>query len=145
MEIDHKPLKLKDKGYSNMEIGRRMNINESSVRNLLDPALAERSEIARITANMLKQSVEEKRYVDVGVGVESHIGVSRVKLNNALAELQEQGYQIHTVKVRQAGMQDQFTVMKVLGAPDTEWKELVNNIDLIKTVTAYSDDFGRTF
>lgn len=138
-------LKLKDKGYSNMEIGRRMNINESSVRNLLDPALAERSEIARITANMLKQSVEEKRYVDVGVGVESHIGVSRVKLNNALAELQEQGYQIHTVKVRQAGMQDQFTVMKVLGAPDTEWKELVNNIDLIKTVTAYSDDFGRTF
>jgi len=31
--------RLKDKGYSNVEIGKRMSINESSVRNLLDPVM----------------------------------------------------------------------------------------------------------
>jgi tRNA G26 N,N-dimethylase Trm1 len=108
-----------------------MGINESSVRSLLDPALAERASITRTTANMLKESVDQKRFIDIGAGVENHIGVSRTKLNTAVAELQEQGYKVHRVNVPQVGIPGQFTIMKVLGAPDTEWKEIVKPEDLI--------------
>jgi len=140
-------LRLKDKGYSNMEIGRRMGINESSVRSLLDPALAERASITMATANMLKESVDQKRFIDIGAGVENHIGVSRTKLNTAIAELQEQGYKVHRVNVPQLGIPGQFTIVKVLGAPDTEWKEIVKPEDFhkIKSLTAHTDDYGRTY
>ena len=42
-------------------------------------------------------------------------------------------------------MPGQFTNARVLGAPDTEWKELVRDFSLIQTVDAKSDDRGRTF
>ena len=138
-------LRLKDKGYSNMEIGRRMGINESSVRSLLDPALAERAAITMATSNMLRESVDKKGFIDVGAGVESHIGVSRTKLNTAIAELQEQGYKIHNVNVEQVGMPGQFTIVKVLGGPDSSWKDVVSDVSKIKTITAQTDDYGRTY
>ena len=137
--------RLKDKGYSNVEIGKRMGINESSVRSLLNPVLAERASVTTATANMLKDSVDQKRFIDVGAGVENHVGVSRTKLNTAIAQLEEQGYKIHRVNVEQIGMPGQFTIVKVLGAPDTEWKEVVRDLSKIQSITAYTDDFGRTF
>ncbi len=138
-------LRLKDKGYSNMEIGRRMGINESSVRSLLDPALAERASITMATANMLKESVDQKRFIDIGAGVENHIGVSRTKLNTAVAELQEQGYKVHRVNVEQIGIPGQFTIVKVLGSPDSNWQEVVKDVSKIQSITAQSDDYGRTY
>ena len=53
-------LELKDQGYSNVAIGEMMGINESSVRSLLNPALAERASIARTTANVLKDAVDNR-------------------------------------------------------------------------------------
>lgn len=138
-------IKLKDKGYSNMEIGRRMNINESTVRSLLDPVLAERASITKVTSNILKENVDSKKYIDIGAGVESHMGISRTKLNTAVAELQEQGYKVHRVNVEQIGLPGQFTIVKVLGSPDSSWSELVKDVSQIKTINSYSDDYGRTF
>jgi hypothetical protein len=138
-------LRLKNKGYSTMEIARRMGRNESSIRALLDPILAERATITSNIANILKEEVDKKRYIDVGVGVENYLGIRRTRLKTALALLQEQGYKMHEVKVEQVGIPGQFTIMKVLGAPDTQWKELVNDYSKIQTISAYSDDFGRSF
>src|SRR5574344_2780831 len=84
-------LRLKEKGYSNIEIGKRMNINESSVRNLLDPVMQERALVTERTAEMLKQQIKEYKYIDIGAGVENHIGVTRTKLNIAVAELEKEG------------------------------------------------------
>ena len=88
-------LRMQERGYSNMEIGRRMGLNESTVRSLSDPAIAERAAITATTARMLKESVDQKRFIDIGAGVENYLGVSRTKLNTAIAELQEEGYQVH--------------------------------------------------
>lgn len=138
-------LNLKDKGYSNVEIGKKMNLNESSVRGLLDPVLAERKAITETTANILKDNVDKYRFIDVGIGIENTVGVSRTKLNNAVAMLEEQGYKVHTLNVDQVGMPGKFTVMKVLGSPDSEWKEIRNNYGLIKNISSRSEDFGRTY
>jgi hypothetical protein len=137
-------LRLKDKGYSNVAIGQRMGINESSVRALLDPALQERANITNATSQMLKKSIDEKDYIDVGAGVERHMNVSRTKLKTAIAQLQDEGYTIHYIPVEQLGTGKQTTVM-VIAKPDTTFTEVYNNKDKIKMVTDYSEDGGRSF
>lgn len=138
-------LRLKNKGYSNVEIGRRMGKNESSIRNLLNPVLQERAKITEATSNMLKESVAQKGYIDVGAGVENHVGVSRTKLNTAISELEEQGYKLHYVKVEQLGVPGHYTSIKVLAGPDSTYSDVFKNKDKIQTITSASNDFGRSF
>lgn len=140
-------LTLQAKGMSNVAIGQRMGINESSVRSLLDPAKAERAAITQATANMLRESVANYGYIDVGAGVENHIGVSRTKLNTAITELVEQGYKLYYVQVEQLGFApgQQKTTIKTLCPPDTTYSELYHNKDQIKPITGRSEDLGRTY
>ena len=137
-------VKLKDNGYSNVEIGKRMGINESSVRSLLDPAIQERSNITQVTSNMLKDAVAEKGFIDVGAGVERHIGVSRTKLKTAIAALKDEGYTVHYVPVEQLGTGKKTSIM-VLAPPGTEYKEVYNNKDQIKMITDHTQDGGRSY
>lgn len=137
-------MRLKQKGYSNVAIGERMGINESSVRSLLDPQLREQRDILENTADMLKKSVDSKGFIDIGAGVENQIGVSREKLQTAASMLQQEGYTVHYVKVQQLGT-GQFTTIKVLAPPNTPYSDVFNNQDKIKTLQEYSEDGGRTF
>ena len=136
--------RLKDKGYSNVEIGKRMSINESSVRNLLDPIMQERALITERTADMLKNQVASKLYLDVGAGIENQIGVSRTQVNTAIAVLQKQGYKLQYIQTDQLGTGKKTTV-KVLTKDDVDYKTLVNNKDKIKMVTDWSEDGGRSY
>ena len=136
--------RLKQKGYSNVAIGERMGINESSVRSLLDPSLQEKAASTAMTATVLKDAVDNKGLIDIGVGIEQHLGVAPTKLSTAVAMLKEQGYVVHTIKVQQVGT-GEFTTMKVLAPPGTEWKTVVQNQAQISMVDDYSEDGGRTF
>ena len=136
--------KLKDKGYSNVAIGQRMGLNESSVRALLAPGVKDKSDVLTTTANMLKANVDEKRYLDVGSGVENHIGVSKERKDIAIAMLQEEGYRVHYVKVPQLGTGKETTI-KVLAAPDVTYSEVFKNRGEIKSITNFSDDGGRSY
>lgn len=141
----NRALNLKDKGYSNVEIGKLMGKPESTIRNFLNPVLSERAEIAATTAQVLKATVDQKKYIDVGTGVETNLGVRRTQLNNAISILQEQGYKLHVVNVPQVGSPGQFTIFKVLGSPESEWKDLAKDPSLIQFVNSKSEDYGRTF
>lgn len=136
--------RLKDKGYGNVAIGERMGINESSVRALLAPGQKDKADVLQTTAKMLKEQVKQKTYLDVGTGVERHIGVSKEKLAVAVATLREEGYTVHYLKVEQLGTGQQ-TTMKVLAAPNTSYGEVFRNRGSIKTITEYTDDGGRSF
>lgn len=137
-------LRLKNKGLSNVEIGKRMGgLNESSVRALLNPALRERADSTRVVANMLKENVDAKDYIDVGSGVERHIGISRTKLQTAIAMLKEEDYTVHYIPVEQLGTGKKTTIM-VLAKPGTTYSEVARNKDKISLVNHYSEDGGRT-
>ena len=136
--------RLKDKGYSNIAIGERMGLNESSVRALLAPGQKDKADVLETTAGMLKNQVDEKGLLDIGVGVEHHIGVSKTKLNTAVAMLQEQGYGVHYVKVEQLGTGKQTTI-KVLSKPDVTYSEVFKNRGNIRQITEFSQDGGRSF
>lgn len=137
-------LRLKEKGYSNVAIGKRMGINESSVRMLLDPALKEKNDILKNTSDVLKSRINEVKYLDVGTGTEMQLGISRTKLNAAVSMLEEEGYKVHYIQVKQPGT-GKFTTIKTLTPPDVPYSEVFSNKDKIRTLTSYSEDGGRTF
>jgi hypothetical protein len=137
-------VKLRAKGLSNVAIGKRMGKPESTIRNLLKADTQDKLNILNSTSETLRKAVAEKKYIDVGAGVEYHLGVSNDKLKKAVQKLTDEGYQIHYINVDQLGTNHQ-TKLKVLVAPDTTWKETFANRDQITQATGYSNDGGRTF
>lgn len=137
-------VRLKEKGYSQVAIGKRMGVGESQVRNLLKYSEEQKSSVTIATANSLQKQVDKCRYLDVGVGVEQYMGISNTRLGNAIDILVQKGYKVHNVPVKQLGT-GKFTTVKVLGSPDTDWAEAVNNKDLIKSIEEWSNDGGLTY
>ena len=135
---------LKETGMSNVAIGKEMGLNESSIRALLAPGAKDKADVLTSTANMLKAQVDEKRYLDVGAGTETQTNVSSTMLNNAVAVLKEQGYQVHYPKIRQVGTGNE-TQQKILVGPETTFGDLMRNQDQIKQITNFTEDGGRSF
>lgn len=133
--------RLKDKGYSNVAIGERMNLNESSVRALLLPDTQRKADILTTTTDMLREQVGQKKYLDVGRGVENHIGVSKEQLRAAVAILKEEGYDTYNIDVPQLGTPHE-TRVKVLVEPGVPFKDAAQNIDKLGQIASYSDDGG---
>lgn len=135
--------RLKDKGYSNTAIGKRMGVNESTVRSWLDPGISEKNSIATNTANMLKSSLGDQPYLDIGGGVENHLGITRTALDNAIDMLQDQGYKIHYIREEQPGT-GKMTSIKVLAGPESTYSEVYKNRESISMPGFRSEDGGRT-
>lgn len=137
-------MKLKAKGYSNPAIAKRMGLpSESSVRSLLNPKSNERSEQTAKLMEILKNTVEEKKYVDVGGGSELRLNVSEQKLKNACELLKEEGYKITPILQQQGGTAFKTTV-KVLTKDDVSKKEIREHQDEIAIPNYYSEDHGFT-
>lgn len=136
--------RLKDRGWSNVAIGQRMGLNESSVRALLAPGAKDKADALQTISNMLKDQVAKKKYIDVGVGVEKQLGITNTKLKNAVAVLKEQGYVVHNLQIEQLGT-GKLTKMQVLTKPGTTFGELSRNRGQIKQIDAKSQDYGRSF
>lgn len=138
--------RLKEKeGMNISEIGRKMGINESSVRSLLNSTSEAKMKQARDTATALKKIVDEKGMIDVGTGVEKELRISKEKLDQALFILQaEHGYEVYSGRFDQVTNKGQKTTQKVLCPPGTEHKEIYN-LDKVHTVKDYiSRDGGTT-
>jgi DNA-binding CsgD family transcriptional regulator len=136
--------KLADKGMSNIAIGKQMGINESSVRALLKAGEKDKLNVLHTTAKMLRDQVEEKGAIDIGVGNERYLSISREKLSTAVALLKDEGYKVHQVKVPQLGT-GKLTTYKVLARPDVRWTDLVRDPSNIHFINEYSEDGGRSF
>lgn len=145
-EMSSMAQRLKEKGMSNVAIGKRMDINESVVRDLLNPMLKEKANIVISTANMLKETVAKKGLLDIGHGSETQVGISRTKLNAAVSLLEEEGYKVHYVNVQQLGT-GKYTSIKVLGPPGMEYPEVFKNRHNIQNIAdhIYTPDGGRTY
>lgn len=136
--------RLKDRGWSNVAIGDRMGLNESSVRALLAPGAKDKADALHTLADVLKRQVDEKQMIDVGEGVEHHLGVTNTRLKTAVALLKEKGYEVHKIKIQQINT-GKFTTMQVLALPGTTEKFVQTNRAKIRQITEYSEDHGRTF
>jgi predicted transcriptional regulator len=136
---------LQKDGLSNTEIGKKMGVNESTVRSWLNAESEARMKQARETADAIKKIVDEKGMVDVGVGVERELGISKEKLNESLYILEREGYPIYKGGIPQATNPGKQINQRVICVPGTEHKEIYN-FDKVHSLTEYtSHDGGSTF
>lgn len=146
--------RLQDKGMSNVKIGETMSVNESTVRSLLAPGRLDKEQKLQGISDMLKRQVDEKKYLDVGIGTErrlplsdnpnAEIGVPLDKFQTAVTMLRNEGYEVHTLKVPQATT-GELTTMKVLARPGVTQKEVFLNRHDIKTISEHTEDSGRSW
>lgn len=136
---------MKLDGLSNVDIGKKMGINESTVRSLLNPKSEDKMQEVVNTVNFLKTRVDDKKMIDVGAGVNIQLGISKEKLDTALYYLEGEGYKVYGGGIAQPTNRGQQTNQKVLCVPGTEPKEIYQ-FDKIHPITDYtSKDGGETF
>ena len=157
--------KLVDEGITNRSERARIisekvgyHVGESSVRLLENDLAVSKDERRRATAEVLRKAVNEKNFVDIGKGVASSMGITDDRLKNAVRELQNEGYEVHTVKVPQANNPHQFTTVEVLcpkgdkwpsdatgKTPQERWKYLKDHTDQIQLINErFEDPKGKT-
>lgn len=136
--------RLKEKGMGNVAAAAQMGIPESTFRSLLTQGNADKEDVLTSTANMLRRQVDEKKYVDIGVGVENQLGISNERLKTAVAILKQEGYVVESIPVPQLGTSNE-TRVKVLAPPGETWGSIKKNQDNIRQIQEWSDDGGRNF
>lgn len=136
--------RLKQKGLSNVAIAKRLGTNESSVRGYLDEARRERLNKTQHNADILKEAVEKNGYVDVGKGVEKHLGITETRLHNAVDLLRKEGYVFENIYVEQQGTGKNTTV-SVLAKPGTTKNDIYKHSgDIRPPFPCFSEDGGET-
>jgi hypothetical protein len=139
--------RLREKGWSHEAIAQRMGLaGESSVRALLKPGELEKAKALTSTANMLEGHIAKKGLIDVGSGVEAHLGITTTKLNTAIEVLREKGYELFSqIPVPQVTT-GKPTYTKVLAPPGTTFTYVSQNKNNIQSIMdTYSEDGGHSW
>lgn len=132
---------------SNTAIAAKLGISEGTVRNMLKNPDKIRDQTLDNTADILRKSVAEKTYIDVGEGVERSLGIPRTKMDAALQRLKDEGYVVKPIQVSQINSKTgQKTTVLVLAPEGTTGRELYLNMDKISLIKEYhSDDMGKSY
>lgn len=140
---------LKGDGLTDTEIGRRLGVNESTVRSWLNSESEARMNQAKKTAEFIKEQIKKKGTIDVGTGVERELGISKEKMNQALALLEAEGYLIQSGRVEQATNKGQWTTIKAISPPGTDPKDFYKFTQGEANIASLNDyvshDGGETF
>lgn len=140
-------LKRRDAGMSYAAIAEELGIPSTTVRSLCDPEKAARNAKLTETADTLKDVVKEKKFVDVGKGINESLDVTEDKLKKSLYILKEEGYNVYNMKVKQQGT-GHYTDIKVLCEPGVTYGEAYDALQegKVKAVDDYiiKDADGKT-
>lgn len=150
MQMVDQAKSLRKEGKSLNEIAEIMGFdNDSSVRSLLNEKAETRMRQSTATADKLKDvlnGLDDHGYLEVGLGVEQELGVSRTKFKQALYMLEMEGYHVYNRRIPQATNPAQKTTLTVLTPPGTQYSEIYD-ASKIHSVGDYaiSYDDGETF
>ena len=146
---------MSEKGMTRKEISEKLGVSQSTVNNYLNNDRTVQTHRTNNVADILRQEVDKKHYIDIGPGVEIQVGerlsnaektfnCSETRLATAVKQLEGEGYKVHKVKVPQLGNKDQYTTVMVLGDKESEWKKVANDYSLIKPFQGGIQDDGET-
>lgn len=128
---------VEEKGYSLVKAAEIMGLGptgESTIRSWLNKEREKRTNLTRDTADLLRDYVDENRYVDITEGANLYLnGVTKDRLKSAVELLKQEGYQELKVQYDQLGTNHK-TTMKVLCQDDVTYQELKENKSQIKTI-----------
>ena len=121
--------------WSKREIGEKMAsfmedgkaVTESTVRGWIKDYKSGKTDPASQTADILKDVVDKKKYIDIGPGTELDLGTNSSNLSNAVALLKDKGYHEELVYLQNMGSPGSNIAMKVLTAPDVTYSDLLEH------------------
>ena len=137
-------IRQKERGMSVGAISKETGIAPSTIRDLLKPDTNRKFQIVRQIADHIRSMISKGQFVDVGDGIEVHLGVSRPRLDNAITLLKNEGYKKYYLDVEQLGT-GKTTSMKILAGPDTKWLDVAKNKTKINIPHFFTEDEGVTF
>lgn len=140
---DHAVYRLLDNQWSAKAISQRLDIPVQTVYKIIERKDAEQKKTINTTVEALRLCVEKDKYVDVGRGVNRHLGISNDRLIKARKTLQAEGYTCETMRIKTSG--PNYTSIQVLAPPGTTRKELMNHLYDVKLPFVRSEDRGRSF
>lgn len=123
--------KLLAKGWSKQAIANELDCSTGRIDRLLEKDATAKAKAIDDTVELLKSSLANGGYIDVGKGSELLVGVSRTKFDAALKQLEAEGYKIQSIPIKQQFGQGN-TPFKLLTQPDVTRKEIFDNSDQIR-------------
>lgn len=144
-----KAVEMQAKGASVADIAKELDLPWSTVKTYLKPGALAAASPTYTIANGLLQELEKRKYLDVGLGVERQLGISKEQLHKALLMLQDDGYNWFTeendnaILVKQAQNPSKKTTFSVLTGPDVTKEELWENREQISSPDGIRfEDYG---
>lgn len=126
--------RLREKGMSKAAIAERVGVSEGTVRNWLNDTETVRVSKTENIANELKKEVDDKTYIDVGLGTNAYLGCSKEMLRNSLQKLKDEGYHVYPIKIKQVSNGKDET-LQVLTKPEITFNETMKNRDQIGLIS----------
>ena len=134
------------KTMNNTEIAKQLDVSEGTVRNYLKNDKQIKYDKTRNVAEMIKEELKTKHFIDVGPGAELEKGISRERMKTAIEMLKAEGYKPYYIQVEQLGNPGKFTTITTIGEPTDDpkgdWKRLKDDPSLIKPLTSYVEGDG---
>lgn len=130
---------------STSAIARQMNVRESTVRGWLKASEEHKSNSIESTVNALKEHLQDKPYLDVGRGTHLYMGITKTKLDTALASLKDEGFNVHNIRQRQLGTDKQTNLVVLTKDTWENTRKAVINNGLLSNVTTYTKDAFEFF
>lgn len=137
--------RLKDKGLSNIEIGKRMGKNESSIRLLLDEEKDRKRREAFTTADFIETKIKEKGMLDVGGEVHRELHISKEKLEQALLLLEDRGYPVYGGGIPNVTNPGKQTNQRVVCPKGTQHSAIFDHGNVHSLSDYTSRDGGKTY
>ena len=133
----------RERGLTYDQIAEEMAISAASARNYDKRVASIETQQLATVSDILRDSVNEYGYLDVGIGVERQIGVSRTKLKAAVDKLKEEGYVEHDIYVKRLNDSSKYTTITIL-TKEADLEVVKANSDKIRPVQSWTDDGGIT-
>lgn len=135
---------MKENGLSNVMIAQKLGISEATVRNYKNPVQKVKEKQLDGIEKSIIYGAEKTGYLDVGVGVERQLGVSRTKFNAVVNKMaKEDGYHIHEIYVKRLSDPSKYTTVKVL-TKEADRDVVTKNSEKIRPLDSWSDDGALT-
>lgn len=121
---DHKPMSIR-------QIAARTGMSPTTVRNRLSDYTQAKIDKNEKYKQILREQIEAKGHLDVGLGTEHNLGVSETKMKQLVQALKEEGYVMSKPRITQAGT-GYDTNMLVLSKKGTPKNYIYSHIDEIQ-------------
>lgn len=129
--------RLLNSGMTKKAVAQKFGIRDSTLSSWLNPKSLQRVSAAQKAADFLEEQLKTKKMIDVGDGVEKELGISAVKKKEALAILEEKGYNVFGGRVPQATNPGKKTTLLILATPESKWSDVYNHPEKIESLKDY--------